>query len=171
MYALLDKGPLVGMRDADWVGPITDKSPEVALQSLIKSGYPWNLPGTELKAIDERFEIITREYGGIDDAIQQLNTQVKEITSRLDQQADWMKQQQQQTQDNVRQIVREVVSEEHKDWILKGILALFTLAGTAASIGASSAALKFLGENSFWIGPALIAVSIAGFFFLGRRKT
>lgn len=59
------KGPPAGMRESEWEDSRIGGGPEVLLENLIKSGYPWNLLGERLRVIDDQFKTITNEYGDI----------------------------------------------------------------------------------------------------------
>ncbi len=99
------KGPPVGMRDSDFINPLTEDSPENTIAVLIKSGYPWNLLGTELKKIDNQLATVSSEYATIKDSIEKLEVQVTNINTRLDKQPPPL----------TKQDVKEIITGEFKD--------------------------------------------------------
>ncbi len=72
-------GAPVGMKDAEWEDAATKGGPEDLLETLIKSGYPWHILGSRLKAIDQQFKSVTEEYAEIHDSITELAAKVNSI--------------------------------------------------------------------------------------------
>lgn len=151
------KGPPVGMKESSWIDPLSLGSPEEKLEALIKSGYPWNLLGTELKQIDDRFETITKEYSRIDDSIKELNTKLHSFEITL-------KSQENKNKENIQQVVSEVL----RDQIIKCICGLGSLFGAGLIILTSEQAMSILTEQGGIFGVMLILASIF-LFFVGKK--
>jgi deoxycytidine triphosphate deaminase len=89
-------GPPVGMKDSEWEDGQVKGGSQDLLETLIRSGYPWNILGSRLKEIDQQFKVVTDEYAEIDESIRNLTGHVNAIRER-----------QTDTPDTVRRILRE----------------------------------------------------------------
>lgn len=77
-----------GMKDNEWENPSDKNSPEKHIENLIKSGYPWNILGKQLKALHGEFKTVTDEYSRIDESINNLHndfdTKIDDLDKKID---------------------------------------------------------------------------------------
>lgn len=78
------KGAPVGMKDSEWENSKIEGGPEEALENLIKSGYPWNMLGKKLAAIDGRLQEVTTEYETINESIRNVKDEMREMRTNQD---------------------------------------------------------------------------------------
>ncbi len=156
------KGPPVGMRSDEWETPIVEGSPEMLLDNLMKSGYPWHALGQRLKIIDQEFKAVTEEYGQIHDSISKLNREMEDLT-----------QQSQKNASSLPATIRSVLHEEagvlQNRWLIATAAMLVGFVGLALSFASNATAFNFLKNNGAWIGLVLVIVCILGIYIATRR--
>jgi deoxycytidine triphosphate deaminase len=153
------KGAPQGMRDSEWEDAAVDGSPEAMLESLIKSGYPWNLLGQRLKVIDDQFQTVTNEYGEIKTAIDVLNREV-----------DAMREESRNLPNTIGKVLDEKMSTHHLRWVTATVSAIIMLLGIVLTIVVCDQALKFLKNQGAWIGILLFFIA-GGFLFFALKKS
>ena len=77
------KGPPVGMRETEWEDPYVDDSPEESLDRLMKAGYPWQAVALHLKEIDEKGQVISREYQTIKESMDIVEKKMTDFEPRM----------------------------------------------------------------------------------------
>ena len=143
-------GAPVGMKDNEWEDAFADDSPEILLDSLIKSGYPWSLLGERLKAIDGQFRTVTEEYSGISDSIGTLQKDVDEIR---------------RVQSGLPKTIRDIIGEQlpamQDRWLLRAGACVTTLIGLGLAIYSSDRATDIMERFGSWIGWGVVFLSVA----------
>jgi len=153
------KGAPQGMRDSEWEDAAVDGSPEAMLESLIKSGYPWNLLGQRLKVIDNQFQTVTNEYGEIKTAIDDLKGEV-----------DGMRDSQRDLPNTINKAMAEQMSVLKLNWVVALASAIGILGSITLPIVTNDSALKFFKNNGAWVSLLLFIVSAAA-MFLALKKS
>jgi deoxycytidine triphosphate deaminase len=153
------KGAPQGMRDSEWENATVDDSPEAMLESLIKSGYPWNLLGQRLKVIDNQFQTVTNEYGDIKTAIDGLNREV-----------DALREDSRSLPSVIGKVLDEKMSTHQLRWVTATASAIVMLLGIVLTIVVSDQAMKFLKNEGALIGILLFFIA-GGFLIFALKKT
>lgn len=152
-------GAPVGMRDKEWEDASVSGGPEEMLDNLLKSGYPWQLLGTRLKAIDQQFKTVTQEYADIDDAIRKLNTEIQGIRET-----------QARTPDTVRQVVRDETGALQNRWLIGVGSILFATVGLGLTLLSNESVLAFVRENGVPLGLTMLGICALALLILSRQK-
>lgn len=152
-------GAPVGMRESEWEDGQVKGGPEDMLENLIRSGYPWNILGSKLKAIDLQFKTVTDEYAVIDDSIKKLTEHVNAIRER-----------QTSTPDTVRTILREETSALQNRWLIASASMLAAFVGLCLTALSSSSVMQFIKEKGTLLGLVLVIAALAVLIFTSRRK-
>ena len=152
-------GAPVGMRETEWEDASVSGGPEEMLDNLIKSGYPWQLPGTRLKAIDQQFKTVTQEYSDIDDAIRKLNTAIQGIRET-----------QGGTPETVRQLLRDEAGALQNRWLIGVGSMLLSIAGLAIALLSSEVVLATIRDNGPLIGLVLMIIGPVALVIISRQK-
>lgn len=149
-------GAPAGMRPQDWEDSTTKEGPAALLERLIQSGFPWNLLGTRLKAIDDQFQTVTNEYADIRESVRGLQEDVRDIREELTQMPDKM---------------RGIVKDEQHRW-LGGAAGLFVaVAGLFLTATKSPWAVQWLDQHGNWFGPVLaVGAMLVICLLFGRRR-
>jgi septation ring formation regulator EzrA len=95
------------MKEGEWEDGHVKGGPEDALETLLKSGYPWHMLGQRLKAVDQQMKTVTDEYGDIRDAIERVTA---DVTILRDQHAG--------TGDTVRRVLRDETASLQNRWLI-----------------------------------------------------
>ncbi len=153
------RGAPMGMKESEWEVAHKDGGPESLLEDLIKSGFPWNILGSRLKAIDMQFETITNEYGAILDSIGSLSQSVKSLKNN---------------QEGASNLVKNVLVEEmdnlHNRWTIKTGAILMGLAGLVLAIFSSNRVLGFFTSYGGVIGPSILVLSVITWIYMSRNR-
>ncbi len=150
-------GPPVGMKSTEFHDPYEKGGPEDLLDDLIKSGYPWNLLGTQLKTIDRRFEEVTLEYGRIGEAINSLREEVSGLGGR-----------QGGLTESVRTVMREEADNLQVRWLLKSGYLVLGLIGTLLTIASNATLYSFIKDNAPLIGLLLLGTAFIAWIITSR---
>jgi len=129
------------------------------LESLIKSGYPWNLLGQRLKVIDNQFQTVTNEYGDIKTAIDGLNREV-----------DALREDSRSLPSVIGKVLDEKMSTHQLRWVTATASAIVMLLGIVLTIVVSDQAMKFLKNEGALIGILLFFIA-GGFLIFALKKT
>ena len=149
-------GAPVGMRPKDWEESTTKGGPEALLERLIQSGFPWNVLGTRLKAIDDQFQTVTNEYADIRESVQRLEDDVRDIRKELA---------------HVPDKVREIVKDEQHRWLGGAAGVLIGLAGVALAATKSPLVARWLDTHGDWIGTGMaVAALLVTWMLFWRRR-
>lgn len=146
------KGPPVGMKESEWEDSIVQGGPEEMLESLVKSGYPWNILGTRLKVIDEQFATVTEEYSAIRDSIDTVKNEMKEMRSGL------------------RNLLLEEATSLQNRWLLGTGSVIAVFVGLALTVMGNETALAFVKQNGVLIGLSFILAAVVTTYLISRRK-
>ena len=157
-------GPPVGMRPSDWEDATTEEGPAALLNQVIQSGFPWNVLGTKLKAIDDQFQVVSNEYANIHDSIERLQGEVGEIGKEVEE----IKNGQGNLTDRIRQVVREELPAMQDRWLIAMGGIVFVLVGVVISVLNSKVAKDLLAQHGAWFGP-LVVVAAMGVVWWARR--
>ena len=153
------QGPPVGMKATEWEDGQQKGGPEDLLESLIKSGYPWNTLGQRLKVIDQQFKAVTEEYASISDAIGKLTTDVDQI-----------KREQGQVANTVRMVLREEASSLQNRWLIGSGALMSAFVGLALSAASNEGVLSFLQNRGTLIGLPLLTLALIVIGLISRRS-
>lgn len=152
-------GAPVGMKEAEWEDGFEREGPEMILETLIKSGYPWNMLGQQFKTIDQQFKTVTSEYAEIHDSISQLTTQIASIKEK---------------QGGVADVVRSVLKDESKalrnDTLVTVSTLLAGFSGAAMTFYSSDRAVEIVKANGIYIGLAVLVCAITAFMYVNKRR-
>ena len=148
------RGPPVGMKPSDWIGPLIGDSPEKKLEALINSGYPWNLLGERLKTIDSQFKTVTDEYSDIKDKIEDISNRINTINTTINAQTPQL------THDQISTIFDAKINK----LVLGGTGALLAFVGAGVSVFADERVMNFIKNNSALVGLSLLGIGIAVIF-------
>jgi deoxycytidine triphosphate deaminase len=140
------KGAPQGMRESEWEDSRMDGGPEMLLENLIKSGYPWNLLGQRLQLIGDQFATVTNEFGDIKKSIDDLNTDVEALGKDLP--------------GKIEEILERRTAELHFSWSVAAWTWVGGIVGTILMIVTSDIALNFLKRNGYWIGAIILVLAI-----------
>lgn len=152
-------GPPAGMKATEWENAFVQGGPEELLDNLIKSGYPWNILGRELKEIDQQFETISKEYSAIRDLMEELQTDVAKI-----------RRQEERTPETVKSVLEEMAPALQNRWMLGiGYIAGGSI-GLIVAILTSERAFSFMREFGVLIGLGIVGVCLVGSFFVFKQK-
>jgi deoxycytidine triphosphate deaminase len=155
------RGPPVGMRDEEWEDPKMDDSPEALLETLIKSGYPWNALGQRLKIIDQQFKSVSDEYSAIQDSIDGITRDLSGVTESQRSATGALK-------ESIRTVIREEAGALQNAWLVRSGAVAAVLVGLAISVLGNQVTLGFVSRYSAWIGPIVLVVGIVLFLIKGR---
>lgn len=154
------RGAPIGMKASEWEDGLVEEGPEALLESLIRSGYPWNLLGERLKAIDGQFKTVTAEYSGILDLIEGLKNDV-----------DGIRREQSGLPETMRKVVGEQLPALQDRWLVRAWASLTTLIGLGILVFTSEKATALLQQFGFWVGLGILILSLAVFavvYFRGK---
>ncbi len=156
------KGAPVGMRDSEWADSVVDGGPEVLLDNLIKSGYPWHVLGAKLKEIDQQFKIVSDEYGAIHDSLKSLKAEVHTLT-----------QDHQSVTQSIPQIIATALTDQtaslQNRWLLASGSMLLAVVGIGVSVISSAKAVEFFKDYGGVIGLLMVLVSAITIIVTTRR--
>lgn len=152
-------GAPVGMKDSEWEDAYLKGGPENLLENLIKSGYPWNLLGTELKQIEGHLQTVTGEYAVIHDVIEKINIDVNKIREK---QGDMSS--------TVRNVLREEANVLQNRWLIASSSVMLILVGIALSVFSDDKMSAFFKANGVVFGVILIFIAVIIIFILSRQK-
>ena len=142
-------------RPKDWEESTTTGGPEALLERLIQSGFPWNVLGTRLKAIDDQFQTVTNQYADIRESVQRLEDDVRDIRKELA---------------HVPDKVREIVKDEQFRWLGGAAGLLMGAAGLVLTATKSPLAAQWLDAHGGWFGPGLALAAVVIFWLLFWRR-
>lgn len=152
-------GAPVGMKDSEWEDAITKGGPEDLLENLIKSGYPWHILGSRLKAIDQQFKSVSEEYAEIHDSITEMNTQINAIRER-----------QNDTSETVRKVLREETHSLQNRWMIGTGSITLVLIGIIISVLSNPKILEFVKTYSICFSLVLIIIPTIVLLLISRKK-
>ncbi len=151
-------GAPVGMKDNEWIDSIVDGGPEILLDNLVKSGYPWNILGGKLKEIDQQFQIVTSEYSEIHSSMQKLSNDISSLRSENSKQSDV-----------VRSIFRDESVSMQNRWLLVSGTGIITMIGAFLAAFTSEAIKPLMATYGPLVGM-MIFISFGFLFFHFIRK-
>lgn len=155
------KGAPTGMRENEWEDSITKDSPEVLLDNLLKSGYPWNTLGQRLKMIDQQLKTVSDEYAVISASIENLSTTISSLNSKNSEIIGKLPQ-------TIREILKDETSYLQNRWLI-GIGSIFVvLFGLILSISSNNTVLDFFKKNGALIGCLLIIIGLSTILIISR---
>jgi hypothetical protein len=149
------------MREEEWEDPKMDDSPEALLETLIKSGYPWNALGQRLKIIDQQFKSVSDEYSAIQDSTDRITRDLSTVTESQRSAAGALK-------ESIRTVIREEAGALQNAWLVRSGAVAAVLIGLAISVLGNQVTLGFLSRYSAWIGPVVLLAGIVLFLIKGR---
>ena len=152
-------GPPAGMKATEWENAFVAGGPEDLLDNLIKSGYPWNILGRELKEIDQQLETVSKEYSDIRDLIQELQADVAKI-----------RRQQERTPETVKNVLEEIAPALQNRWMLGIGYIVGASIGLGVAILTSERAFAFIREFGVLIGLGIVGICLFGSFFVFKQK-
>jgi len=153
------KGPPVGMKESEWEDSMIEGGPEKLLENLIKSGYPWNILGKKLAAIDDCFKDVTNEYSHINESINNLKKEMTEI-----------KQKQNNIPNDIKIVMSEMIPSMQNRWLIKTGSFIFVLLGLFISAINSAGIRSFLSNYGPFVGLTIIIISIIIGFGVFKKK-
>jgi len=151
------RGAPTGMREEEWEDPKMEDRPEALLETLIKSGYPWNALGQRLKIIDQQFKSVSDEYSAIQDSIDRITKDMEAVTESQRSSTGALK-------DNIRSVIREEAGTLQNAWLIRSGAVLAVIAGLIISVLGNQTAREFVSHYSAWIGPTILVLGLI--FFL-----
>lgn len=167
------RGAPIGMKASEWETAYSKDGPEVLLDNLIKSGYPWNILGTRLKEIDGQFQEITEEYGKIYERLAESEAKIlkalKEEVSNEISESFKGEAFRGAVGEKLREIFREEADNLQNRWMVRIFLALMMFFGASVAIFTDDKMLEFLKEYGGF-GGILALFSIAGFIWLTFKR-
>lgn len=146
--------------------PRRRRAPEALLNRVIESGFPWNVLGTKLKAIDDQFRVVSEEYASIHDSIGRLQDEVGSLGRDVEQ----IRNDQGNLTERIRQIVREEIPAIHDRWLIGTASLIAVLIGLGLSVFGSPDMRQVLATHGAWIGASLVILGVAGGIWLARRR-
>jgi len=159
----LRKGPPVGMKESEWEDSLIKEGPEVLLENLVRSGYPWNLLGERLKIIDQQFKSVSKEYSDINDSIiklskdlEVLNNQQREILNDVP--------------DNIRTTLKDEISSLQNRWLIGAGSIFITAIGLILATTSNEAVCQIIKNNGSLFGLILLIAGLVVLFFITKRK-
>ncbi len=147
------------MKATEWENAFVAGGPEDLLDNLIKSGYPWNILGRELKEIDQQLETVSKEYSDIRDLIQELQADVAKI-----------RRQQERTPETVKNVLEEIAPALQNRWMLGIGYIVGAPIGLGVAILTSERAFAFMREFGVLIGLGIVGICLFGSFFVFKQK-
>jgi deoxycytidine triphosphate deaminase len=151
-------GPPVGMRDAEFEDGLVEGGPEALLENLIRSGYPWNILGSRLRAIDQQFKNVTDEYAEIVESIGKLTGHLDEIRA-----------QQNTAPDIVRRVLKEESTSLQNRWLIATVAMLGGVAGLILAALSNPAIAQFIKERGSVLGLILVILAVIALVFISRK--
>ncbi len=142
------KGAPRGMKENEWATSYVDGSPEDHLKNLISSGFPWNILGKQLKAIDGELKTVTEEYSKIYDSLHNLS---KEI-------------------DGLPKMVEDKINQKKPELVLALGALIFFLVGGGITIFTNDRAVNFLDNFGSFVGIGIMVLVPGLFWFTRKRK-
>lgn len=149
-------GAPVGMRPQDWEESTTKEGPEVLLERLIQSGFPWNVLGTRLKTIDNQFQTVTNEYADIRDSMERLEGNLRQSVERLEGDVRDIRKELAQVPDKV----REIVKDEQYRWLGGATTLAIGLGGLVLAAVKSPIVAQWLDQHGNWIGAGMAVAAL-----------
>lgn len=146
--------------------PRRRRAPEALLNRVIESGFPWNVLGTKLKAIDDQFRVVSEEYASIHDSIGRLQDEVGSLGRDVEQ----IRNDQGNLTERIRQIVREEIPAIQDRWLIGTASLIAVLIGLGLSVFGSPDMRQVLATHGAWIGASLVILGVAGGIWLARRR-
>ena len=181
-------GAPVGMRPQDWEESTTKEGPEVLLERLIQSGFPWNVLGTRLKTIDNQFQTVTNEYADIRDSMERLEGNLRKSVERLESdlrqsvgrlESD-LRQSVGRLEGDVRDIrqelaqvpdkVREIVKDEQYRWLGGATTLAIGFGGLVLAAVKSPIVAQWLDQHGNWIGAGMTVAALLATWLLFWRR-
>ena len=153
------KGAPVGMKESEWEDPFVKGGPQDLLDQLIMSGYPWEMLGKRLKGIDSQFKDITNEYSDIQDAMDKLNRSVDQLRER-----------QSDTQNVVRNVLREEIGALQNRWLIGAGSLVFGGIGLFLAASTNDTVWEFIQNYGTALGLGLVVAASTILFVLSRQK-
>jgi len=151
-------GAPVGMKEADWEDGQTKGGPEDMLENLIRSGYPWHILGSRLKEIDRQFKSVTEEYAEIHDSITELSGQISAI-----------KEQQGDTSETVRKVLREEAHSLQNRWLIGSGSVVLAFVGIVLSASSRPEIWGFVKAESVYLGLGLTIAAALALWIISRK--
>ena len=149
-------GAPVGMRPQDWEESTIKEGPEVLLERLIQSGFPWNVLGTRLKTIDNQFQTVTNEYADIRDSMERLESDLRQSVERLEGDVRDIRKELAQVPDKV----REIVKDEQYRWLGGATTLAIGLGGLVLAAVKSPIVAQWLDQHGNWIGAGMAVAAL-----------
>jgi hypothetical protein len=147
------------MKEAEWEDGQVKGGPQDMLETLIRSGYPWNILGSRLKEIDQQFKSVTEEYAEIDDSLKVLTRQVNAIGEK-----------QSDAQNTVRAVLRDEAGSLQNRWLIAAASMVAALVGLGLTLSSNLSVSQFLKSNGMFVGLGIIALVALAFYLNSRRK-
>jgi deoxycytidine triphosphate deaminase len=152
-------GPPVGLKDSEFEDGLVKGGPEDLLENLIRSGYPWNILGSRLRAIDQQFKSVTDEYAEIVVSIGKLTGQLEDIRSK-----------QASTPDLVREVLRDETSSLQNRWLIATFAMLGGLIGLALAALSNPSVAQFIKDQGIVFGLVLIIGAVIALLLISRKS-
>lgn len=153
------KGAPVGMKDSEWENSKIDGGPEEALENLIKSGYPWNMLGKKLAAIDAQFLDVTNEYKEIHKSINNLKDEMKGIRIK-----------QNGIVSEFEKTINKLIPNLQNRWLI-GTGSMIVLFGSLFLTAINTETVKlFLNKYGSIVGLVLTVISLFTLFFFSKKE-
>ncbi len=151
-------GAPVGMKESEWVDAHTKDGPEDLLKHLMKSGYPWNVLGTEFKTLGDRFETVTNEYADIYDSMKRIEGDVQKMKE-----AD--------IHGVVKQTLQEEVAALQNRWIIGSTIAIGAIGAFFLNIISNVTVMNFIKSpaGNILIFCLFIAIVVSGVLFFRKK--
>jgi deoxycytidine triphosphate deaminase len=153
-----EAAPPVGMKDAEFEDGLVEGGPEAILDNLIRSGYPWNILGSRLRAIDQQFKNVTDEYADIVESIRTLTGHLNEIRTK-----------QNSTPDIVRGVLKEEASALQNRWLIATVAMLGGFVGLILAAASNPTVAQFVKEQGSILGLGLIVVAVIALVLISRK--
>lgn len=163
------KGPPVGMKDTEWADSIMEGGPEILLENLSKSGYPWHLLGERFRIIDQQFKTVTEEYSDIHDSIEALTKDVNEVRKYQDSFADEVRKYQDGFTDKVRSAVKEETTSLQNRWLIGAGSLIIGFIGLGLSATSNVELLNFIESNALVLGVISIGIASIALYLISKK--
>lgn len=157
------KGAPVGMKDHEWEDALVEGGPEMLLDNLIKSGYPWHIFGQKLRAIDNELKSVSEEYDRIHNSLEGVSAKI----NKLDEKYSNFSQQLNNT--IIETLTKEANSLQNK-WLINAFGIILGLIAVTLPVVSNEKIYKYVTNNAAWIGLLMLIASII-LFYIVRRKS
>ncbi len=141
------KGAPRGIKGSEWETSYVDGSPEEHLKNLINSGFPWNILGKQLKAIDGELKTVTDEYSKIDDSLRKLSGEIDELPK----------------------MVEDKINRKKPELVLALASVIVFLVGMGVAIFTNDKVTNFLANYGSYVGVVIMLLVVVALRFTRKR--